>query len=122
MPIDLNVGIIALITKDGDPTLPKNYKPISLLGGFYKILAKLLALRIQPLLLALIRPSQTCFIYGQDIVQNIFLAQEAMTWAIKGKQDLALLLLDFEKAFDRLNWDFMEGILQKLGFDPTLTG
>ncbi len=100
MPVGLNVGVIALIPKDGDPTLAKNYRPISLLGGLYKILAKIIALRIQPLLLVLIRPSQTGFIEGKNIVENIYLAQEAMSWARKSNQDLALILLDFEKAFD----------------------
>lgn len=85
MPADLNIGVIALIPKDGDPTLPKNYRPISLLGGFYKIIAKLLALRIHPLLPTLIRPSQTRFIQGRDIVENIFLAQKVMSRAMTSK-------------------------------------
>jgi hypothetical protein len=47
------------------------------------------------------------------------MAQESLGWAEESNQDLVLLLLDFEKAFDRLEWDFLFKALDKLGFSPT---
>jgi succinyl-CoA synthetase beta subunit len=67
------------------------------LGSIYKILAKTLARRIQEFLLLVIRLNQTNFVKGRSILDNNFLAQEALVWALESDQDLILLLLDFEK-------------------------
>ena len=47
---------------------------------------------------------------------NVFLFWELTGIAMKNKKDIAVLLLDFEKAYNRVNWDFMEGWFLKLGF------
>jgi hypothetical protein len=65
-----------------------------------------------------IRPSQTGFVEGRSILDNTFLAQEAQEWAEESNQDLVLLLLDFKKAFDRIEWSFLFEALAKLGFCP----
>jgi len=67
----------------------------------------------------LIRPNQTGFIKGRSIIDNIFLAFESMEWALESSQDIVLLLLDFEKAYDRVEWGFLEGTLAKIGFNQT---
>jgi hypothetical protein len=67
------------------------------LGSIYKILAKILAKRIQEFLLLMIRPNQTGFIEGRNILNNNFLTQEALVWAAQSGQDLVLLFFDFEK-------------------------
>jgi hypothetical protein len=61
---------------------------------------------------------QKSFVEGQSILDNTFLAQEAQEWAEESNQDLVLLLLDFKKAFDRIEWSFLFEALAKLGFCP----
>ncbi len=102
-----NKGLIILIPKSDNHAKIGNWRPITLLGSLYKILAKILAKRLQDLLPNVIRPSQTSFVAGQSILDNTFLAQEAQEWAKESNQDLVLLLLDFEKAFDRIEWSFL---------------
>jgi hypothetical protein len=65
-----------------------------------------------------IRLNQTGFIEGRNILDNTFLAQEAQVWAEESNQDLILLLLDFEKAFDRIEWSFLFEALARIRFYP----
>ncbi len=73
----INKGLIILIPKSGDQAGIGNWRPITLLGSLYKILAKTLAMWLQTFLPSIIRPSQTSFVEGRCILDNTFLAQEA---------------------------------------------
>ena len=114
---ELNTGLLCLLPKGGCKTNLKNWRPITLLGTVYKLLAKPMARRLQPMLNDIIRPNQTRFIKGRSIIDNVFLAFETMDWAVESQQPMVMLLLDFEKAYDRVEWKFLEGTMQALGFD-----
>jgi mannosylglycoprotein endo-beta-mannosidase len=115
----INKGLITLIPKTGDRPKLSNWRPITLLGSIYKVLAKTLAERIQSAFTHIIRPNQTGFVKGRSILDNVFMAQKALGWAEESEQDLVLLLLDFEKAFNRIEWGFLFMALTKLGFSGT---
>ena len=67
----------------------------------------------------IIHASQTGFIKQRSIFDNIFTFWEATSLAMKQNQKLAVLLLDFEKAYDRVDWNFLEGTMLCLGFDKS---
>jgi hypothetical protein len=115
----INKGIITLIPKFGDMAKLNNWRPITLLGSIYKILAKTLASRLRTKLPEIIRPNQTSFVEGRSILDNVFMAQEGLGWAEESNQDLVLLLLDFEKVFDKIEWGFLFKALEELGFSQT---
>jgi hypothetical protein len=79
----INKGMITLIPKSGDHSKLGNWRPITLLGNIYKILAKILARRIQEFLLLVIRPNQTSFVEGRNILNNNFLTQETLVCAVE---------------------------------------
>jgi hypothetical protein len=70
----INKGVITLIPKSGDHARLNNWRPITLLGSVYKILAKVLVGRLQAALQHIIRPNQTGFVEGRSILDNVFIA------------------------------------------------
>jgi hypothetical protein len=116
---ELNTSKIALLPKSEDRMRVQNYRPISLLNTLYKVIVKLYANKIKPLLHFWILPSQTCFVPDRCILDNIFLAFEAIEWALENKQDISMFLLDFEKAYDRVSWTFLRRTLETMGFHIT---
>lgn len=110
-------GVIRLISKGGDGDFLKNWRPITMLTLIYKIINKLISLRIQLVLPKLVAKEQTGFIKGHRILDNI-LSLKIGKEHVKFKKFLALLLkLDFMKAYDRLDQWFLQEVLQILGFN-----
>jgi hypothetical protein len=85
----------------------------------YKIISKVLANRLKLVLPHIISLEQSAFIPRRIITDNILVGFETlhtMDTRLKGKEGFMALKLDMSKAYDRLEWDFVEGVLQKLGF------
>ena len=110
-------GSITLIPK-GDVNLTdlKNWRPITLLNVDYKILSKVLAKRMELLLPKLIHTDQTGFINGRYIGQNIRLLCDIMELSDTKKSQGIFLFVDFEKAFDTLEWSFILKALEPFNF------
>ena len=117
MPEMLSEGMIFLIPKEGGNLDElRHWRPIMILNSAYKILAKALSLRLQPMLETLIHPTQTGFVKGRSILDNIFTFWEAVSLARMRRESLAVLLLDFEKAYDWVDWAFLEATMACMGF------
>lgn len=76
--------------------------------------------RIKPEVQSIARPEQTGFIKGRFILDNLMLAWETIEWAQQSGQNPLLVKLDFDKAYDRIHWDFILKMLHSLGFGPKL--
>ena len=114
-------GIIKLIPKkDAEPHLIKNWRPLTLLNCDYKIAAKAIANRIKSVIPKLINNDQTGFLKGRFIGENIRLIDNIMNYVSKKNIPGLLLFIDFEKAFDSLEWSFIERTLQYFGFGSSL--
>ena len=110
-------GTITLIPK-GDENLTelKNWRPISLLNIDYKILSKALARRMENVLPKLVHSDQTGFVNGRYIGQNIRLLNDIMDYTDIKKLPGIFLFVDFEKAFDTIEWSFISKTLEVFKF------
>ena len=117
MSVSQRRGVITLLPKeDSDELLLSNWRPITLLNVDYKIASKTIAKRIERVLPYLIHPDQTGFMKGRYIGQNIRLINDILRQTELQKIPGILLLLDFQKAFDTLEWSFIQKTLNLLNF------
>lgn len=119
MPPEWNHTNLVLILKVKAPETLSHFRPISLCNFTLKIITKILANRLKRVLCKLISPNQSAFVPGRMIQDNILVAHEAfhfLKMQKKGKQSHMVVKLDFNKAYDRVQWDFLQAIMQKMGF------
>ena len=117
MPDSLSEGIIFLIPiEGGDREEIRHWLPTTILNSAYKIRVKALSLRLQPMPERLIHDTQTGFVKERSILDNIFTFWEAVSLARLRGEPLVVLLLDFKKAYDRVNWSFLQATMLWMGF------
>lgn len=103
----------------------RDLRPIALCNVLYKIIAKVLANRLKSVLPNLISECQAAFLQGRSIHDNIVAAFElihAMKRNTKKKKGNVALKIDISKAFDRLRWDFVQAMLERMGFGVRFVG
>lgn len=112
----LDASFIALIPKSPGATDLANFWPISLVGGIYKIIAKVLANRMSRVLEKIISEPQNAFVKGRHILDTVLIASECLDSRIKSGISGVLCKLDITKAFDHVNWKFLLYMLKRCGF------
>ncbi|KAL0462101.1 UNVERIFIED_CONTAM: LINE-1 retrotransposable element O protein [Sesamum latifolium] len=104
---------------DSEPQSLSQYRPISLCNVVYKIASKSITNRLKPWLDRIISPAQSAFVPGRLITDNVLLAFETnhfLNIHSKGRKHFMNLKLDISKAYDRVEWPFLQRVLGKLGF------
>lgn len=115
----LNKTHITLIPKIHSPESLNHFRPISLCNFVYKIISKVLANRLEIWLPELVAEEQSAFVSNRAIQDNIFKVQEVLhQLRIRNRKRKfqAILKLDMQKAYDRVEWDFLEVSMIKMGF------
>ncbi|KAJ0787048.1 putative RNA-directed DNA polymerase [Helianthus annuus] len=109
-------SFLALIPKCGDPGGLKDYRPISLVGCISKVISKVLANRLKPVIQNLIAEEHTGFLTNRSIMDGPLVLNELIAWMKKNRKSGFILKVDIEKAYDSVSWAFLESILSQLGF------
>ena len=112
----LNYGVVTLIPKTKDAATIKQYRPICLDYVCYKIVTKVLTNRLERVADKVVSKSQTAFMKNGNILDGVVTIHEVFHELRRTKQEGVILKLDFEKAYDRVNWDFLQEVLLKKGF------
>jgi len=116
MPISMRKSIITLIHKKGDRCDISNYRPVSLTNVDYRILAFVLASRLQLVISDIVDPSQVAYIKGRFIGANVRLVCDIFDLYNEKQLSGIMLFADFQKAFDTIEWDFLFKTLDKFNF------
>ena len=116
MSFSQRLAVMSLIFKKGDQELLKKYRPISLTNTDYKIIAFVFARRLQNILDGIINKNQSAYVKGRFIGMNARLILDIFDYCEETNEDGVLLFLDFEKAFDSVEWNFLIKTLHKFNF------
>lgn len=112
----LNRAHLIMIPKTDLANRVDQFRPISVLNLIPKLISKILADRLRAFLPDLISPSQTAFVRGRQISENFIATREIMQHIASGTKPAVFVKIDFAKAFDSVNWDFLMRVLQARGF------
>ncbi|GAB4844966.1 hypothetical protein Ancab_040114 [Ancistrocladus abbreviatus] len=117
-----NASFITLIPKTQNPIRLEEFRPISLVGCLYKIIAKLLANRLKKIIDKVVSDHQTAFIGGRQILDGVVTMNEIVDEVKKKCRKSFMFKVDFEKAYDRLNWQFLLDVMEHMGFNGQWRG
>lgn len=116
---DMNTTAIALIPKKPEACSLTDYRPISCCNVVYKLISKIIANRLKPILTECVSPNQAAFLKGRSLGENVLLATELIKDYNKSScLKSAMIKIDIRKAFDTVCWDFVIKVLQAQHFPP----
>nr|GEV16986.1 reverse transcriptase domain, reverse transcriptase zinc-binding domain protein [Tanacetum cinerariifolium] len=98
------------------------FRPISLIGCQYKIVGKILANRLRSVIGSLVSKEQSAFIRGHQILDGLMILSEVIDWCNQKKRKTMIFKVDLEKAYDSVQWEFLDMILYRFGFCDTWRG
>lgn len=116
---EVNDTNLILIPKKDSVYDPKYLRPIALCNVLYKIVAKVLANRLQKILSAVISEEQSAFVPGRNITDNVLVAFELLHYMKRknnGQEGEVALKLDISKAYDRVSWNYLRNRMVSMGF------
>ena len=117
--VEINRTNIALVPKTNSPTKMTEFRPISLSNVIYKLISKVLANCLKAILPQIISENQSAFLLERLIIDNVLVAFELMHY-LDHKRDekdcFMAIKLDMSKAYDRVEWSFIEKIMECMGF------
>lgn len=116
MPKGFNSSFISLIPKKDKPQQVTDFRPISLINYTSKLFTKILSTRLSGVVNKLVGGSQYGFIKGKQASDSILIVSEVFQGIWANKVEGVVLKLDFEKAFDTVNWSFLFELMEKIGF------
>jgi hypothetical protein len=102
----LNFALITIIPKEQDARTMNKFMPISLLNCSYKIFTKVLTNRMGRVIKRLVASNQTAFIKGRCTLESVVTTHKVIHSVHQGKYEGLVLKLDYEKAYNKVNWDF----------------
>ena len=108
-------GVITTIYKRGQRSEPASYRPITLLNTDYRLLAKVLANRLLPVLGEVISAEQTAFLHGRNIGENLSVLQSLPQLLSAQRGSALIMLLDFAKAYDTVRRGFLRSVMEAMG-------
>ena len=120
IPHPLNHTFITLIPKTKNPLAVTEYRPISLYNVLYKIFSKVLVNRLKKILPSIITKQQSAFTKHRLILDNILVEFEtlhSMNIHKSSKSGYMVVKLDMSKAYDRVEWSFLEEVMRRMGFN-----
>ncbi|XP_071728391.1 uncharacterized protein [Rutidosis leptorrhynchoides] len=111
-----NASFVTLVPKKTDPLNLCDFRPISLIGSYYKIIAKVLSNRLRKVVPSLVGPEQSVFLKGRFILDGALIVNECIDFLKSKRQKGTLFKVDFEKAFDCVNWEFLFEVMKCMGY------
>ena len=117
IPSSFNSTFIALIPKADNPTSLNEFRPIYLCSCIYKVVSKVVAIRLKGILSQHISGEQFGFLEGRQIHEVIGVAQEGLHYIKNKKLKGVVLQIDLSKAYDEVSWIYICMFLTHLGFD-----
>jgi len=115
-PRGSNASFLCLIPKVENPQQLGEFRPISLVGCLYKIISKALSLRLKKVIGKIIDARQSTFLEGRGLIDSVLVANEVLEEYKRKRKSYVVFKVDYEKAYDSVNLDFLYYMLRRLGF------
>ena len=111
----LNFGTFILLPKKENAVQIQQYQPICLLNVSFKVFTKVGTNRVTGITDSVVQPTQTAFMPGRHILEGVVILHETIHELHRKKMDGVLFKIDFEKAYDKVNWDFLQQTMRMKG-------